>query len=314
MLESVEPLHAELHAHCYRMLASVQDAEDALQDALLRAWRALPGFEGRSALASWLYKITTNACLDAIGRRSKRVLPIDYGAAPGAGAASPGPLPDSTWVEPYPDEQLGLEDGRARPEASYEQREAVELAFIAALQHLPGQQRAVLILREVLGLSAREVAEALETSVASVNSALQRARKTVDERLPEESQQETMRSLGDERLRDLLERYMAAWEQGDVDALITLLAEDATLSIPPYTSWWRGREVIAAFAADPQHRFVPTRANGQLAFGTYKLIDGEWIANAIHVITLDAKGEITDAVAFLDKSLLARFGLPQTPP
>ena len=179
----VEPRHNELHAHCYRMTGSVHDAEDALQEALLRAWRGMRRFEGKSSLRSWLYRIATNTCLDAIGKRPRRVLPIDYG--PGADPHdSPGaPLAESVWIEPYPDELLGG-DVFASPEASYEQRESVELAFVAALQHLPDQQRAVLILRAVLGFSAREVADALDTSVASVNSALQRARRTVDEKLP----------------------------------------------------------------------------------------------------------------------------------
>src|SRR5215211_7583324 len=174
----VEPHRAELHAHCYRMLGSMHDAEDALQETLLRAWRGLPRFEGRSSLRSWLYTIATNTSLNAIEKRPKRVLPLDYGP-PSDPHRGPGePVVESVWVEPYPDEKLGLEDGFAAPEASYEQRESVELAFVAALQHLPPNQRAVLILREVLGFSARESAKMLETTTASVNSALQRARAT----------------------------------------------------------------------------------------------------------------------------------------
>src|SRR3954471_10071517 len=210
----IEPYRPELHAHCYRMLGSLHDGEDALQDALLRAWRGLPRFEGRSSLRSWLYKIATNASLNAIERRPKRVLPIDYGPAtdPHDGLGLP-PL-ESVWVEPYPDEGLGLEDGFAGPDARYEQRESVELAFVAALQHLPANQRAALILREVLGFSAQETAEALDTSVASVNSALQRARRTVDEKLPDQSQQETLRTLGDDGLREVVEGYMNAMQKG----------------------------------------------------------------------------------------------------
>src|SRR5580704_11344046 len=181
----VERHRGELHAHCYRMLGSAHDAEDALQDALLRAWRALSRFEGRSSLRSWLYTIATNACLDQIARRPRRVLPIDYGPASDPHLGPGEPLVESIWMEPYPDDKLGLEDGFAGPEARYEQRESIELAFIVALQHLPANQRAVLILREVLGFSAREVAQSLETTTASVNSALQRARKTVEQRLPE---------------------------------------------------------------------------------------------------------------------------------
>jgi RNA polymerase sigma-70 factor (ECF subfamily) len=294
----VEPHRRELHAHCYRMLGSIQDAEDALQDALLRAWKALDRFEGKSSTRSWLYRIATNTCLDMIARRPKRVLPIDDEDAP---------LGETAWLGPCPD---ALAEG-------YEERESIELAFIAALQHLPANQRAVLILREVLGFSAKEVAAMLETTPASVNSAMQRARVSVDERLPERSQQATLQTLDDEQIRELVERYMQAWDSGDVDAVVSMLAQEATFSMPPNAQWFRGREPIRAFLPTGPlsipRIFVPTRANGQLAFGTYKLIDGEWIANAIHVITLDAGGEITDAVAFLDASLFARFGLPLTP-
>jgi RNA polymerase sigma-70 factor (ECF subfamily) len=330
----VEPRRGELHAHCYRMLGSVHDAEDALQDALLRAWRGLPRFEGRSSLRSWLYRIATNACLDAVARRPKRVLPVDYG--PGADPHdSPGePLVESVWVEPYPDELLGLEDGFAAPEARYEQREGVELAFIAALQHLPGNQRAALILREVLGFSAREVAEQMETSVASVNSALQRARETVDERLPEQSQQATLRSLGDERLREIVEDYADALQSGDVDAVVGLLAEEATWSMPPMPAWYRGREAVAAFLAEyplrERWRHVPTRANGQLAVGCY-MWDPEresYVAAVLDVLTIHGSriGEITAFVApwvfqrfgdvdgVMTPEVFRRFGLPDEVP
>jgi RNA polymerase sigma-70 factor (ECF subfamily) len=294
----VEPHRRELHAHCYRMLGSVQDAEDALQDALLRAWKGLDRFEGRSSTRSWLYRIATNTCLDALARRPKRVLPIDYDDAPAG---------ETIWLEPCPD---ALAEG-------YEQREGIELAFIAALQHLPANQRAVLILREVLNFSAKEVAEMLDTTPASVNSAMQRARVSVDERLPERSQQQTLATLDDDEIRALVERYIEAWDRGDVDAVVELLAEEATFSMPPNAQWYRGREAIRAFLPTGPlsipRIFVPTRANGQLAFGTYKLIDGEWIANAIHVITIDDRLQITDAVAFLDAALFARFGLPLTP-
>jgi RNA polymerase sigma-70 factor (ECF subfamily) len=236
--ELVEPVRAELHAHCYRMLGSVHDAEDALQDALLRAWRGLPRFAGRSTVRSWLYRIATNTCLDLIARRPKRVLPIDYAPAADPHGGPGEPLIESVWVEPYPADQLGLDDGFAAPDARYEQRESVELAFIAALQHLPATQRAVLILREVLGFSAAEVAETLDTTVPAVNSALQRARKAADERLPEQSQQATLRALGDERLSELVESYMDAMQRGDVDAVVSMLAEDAAWSMPPLASWF----------------------------------------------------------------------------
>ena len=312
----VEDHRAELHAHCYRMLGSLHDAEDALQDTFLRAWRALPGFGGRSLLRTWLYRIATNACLDAIARRPKRVLPIDYGP-PTAFQLEPGaPLVESVWVEPYPDQTLGVSDGYASPDARYEQREAVELAFIAALQHLPAAQRAVLVLRDVLGFSAREVSESLETTLASVNSALQRARKTVADRLPEQSQQATLRSLGDERIRKLVEAYVDAWQRGDVDALRELLAEDAVFSMPPWASWWRGRETIAGFAKDaletcPKTRTVPTHANGQPAIAYYAL-DGEtgrYVASALDVLTLEG-GRIKEITAFITPEIFQRFGLP----
>jgi RNA polymerase sigma-70 factor (ECF subfamily) len=314
----VEPRRAELHAHCYRMLGSVHDAEDALQDALLRAWRGLGRFEGRSSLRSWLYRIATNTCLDVAGR-NKRVLPIDFG--PGADPHdSPGePVVESVWVEPYPDAEL-----------AYEQREGVELAFVAALQHLPARQRAALILFEALGFSAAEVAETLDTSVASVNSALQRARKTVDERMPEQSQQETLRGLGDDRVRELVERYMAALEAGDVDRVVALLTEDATWSMPPCPIWFRGTETVTAFLTDyplkERWRHVPTQANGQLAVGCY-MWDGERFAVAVlDVLTLrgDKVADVTaflapwvfrqfgEADGFMTEEMFARFGLPAT--
>ena len=243
----LEPYRGELHAHCYRMLGSVHDAEDALQDASLRAWRGLPKFEGRSSLRSWLYTIATNTCLNQIARRPKRVLPIDYGPAADPHGGPGEPVVESVWVEPYPDETLALEDGPASPEARYEQREGVELAFIAALQLLRPNQRAVLILREVLGFSAQEVADSLDTSTASVNSALQRARKTVEERMPEQSQQATLRSLGDDALSGLVDRYVEAWEQNDFETVIEMLAEDATFAMPPLATWFGGTDEIRIF-------------------------------------------------------------------
>src|SRR5438067_6220133 len=240
----VESYRSELHAHCYRMLGSVHDAEDALQEALLRSWRGLPRFEGRSSLRSWLYTIATNTSLNTIERRPKRVLPIDYGPAADPHEGPGEPIVESVWVEPYPDDVLGLEDGLASPSASYEQRESVELAFIAALQHLPPNQRAALILREVLGFSAKEAAEMLDTTTASVNSALQRARATVDDRLPEQSQQATLRSLGDDRLRELVDRYVEAWEHDDVETVVGMLTEDATFAMPPLGTWFGGRDEI----------------------------------------------------------------------
>jgi RNA polymerase sigma-70 factor (ECF subfamily) len=312
-----EPHRRALHAHCYRMLGSVHDAEDALQETLLRAWRGLASFEGRSSLRSWLHAIATNACLRAIERRPGRALPIDYAPAADPHDAPAEPLAESVWVEPYPDERLGVEDALAGPEARYEQRESVELAFIAALQHLPARQRAVLILRDVLGFSAREAAEALETTPAGVDSALQRAHKAVDERLPERSQQAVLRSLDDEGLREIVDSFVEAWERADVDAVVAMLASDGAITMPPRPTWYRGREAVAAFLErgplrrDRRWRVVPARANGQLAFGKY-LWDDEaetFAAHSISVLTLDREG-IAEITTFIDAELIPRFGLP----
>jgi RNA polymerase sigma-70 factor (ECF subfamily) len=288
----------ELHAHCYRMLGSVPDAEDALQDALLGAWRGLARFEGRSSLRSWLYTITTNACLKAIERRPKRVLPIDYGP-PSDPHTRPGePLAESVWIDPYPDD----------PQARYEQREGVELAFIAALQFLPPRQRAALILRDVLGFSARETAAALDINPPAVDSLLQRAHKTVDARLPERSQQAALRSLDDEQMRELVDEFVQAWQRADVDAVVAMLTDDAIVAMPPQPTWFAGREAVTAFLEEypfgqPRDwRVVETRANGQLAFLHY--IDG--VPDALSVITL--RGDrIAEVMFFREPEVLARF-------
>jgi RNA polymerase sigma-70 factor, ECF subfamily len=307
----IDPYRSELHAHCYRMLGSLHDAEDALQETLLRAWRALPRFGGPGLVRPWLYRIATNVCLDTLARRPGRLLPIEQGA-PARPDDDPGaPSMEPIWLEPYPDREVGLEDGYATPEARYEQRESVELAFVAALQHLPATQRAVLILRDVLGFSAREVAETLETTIASVNSALQRARKTVDARIPPRSQQATLRSLGAKQVREIVANYIDAWERGDVDALVAMLADDATFAMPPYSAWWRGREVIAAFAAEPVHRYLPTQANGQAANGAYRWNPqtGSYVAEALEVLTIE--GTLVQAMtAFMTPEIFPHFGLP----
>ena len=312
----VEPYRGALYAHAYRMLGSAPDAEDAVQESLLGAWRGLARFEGRSSLRSWLYRIATNASLKIIERRPKRVLPIDYG--PPADPKDPlgEPLIESVWVEPAADERLGLESGLASPAARYELRESVELAFIAALQHLPPRQRAVLILRDVLGFSAREAAEVLEATSASIDTALQRAHRTVDERLPGKDQQETLRTLDDAALRRVVDGYVDAWQRDDVDALAALLSEEAVFAMPPHATWFRGREAIAEFLrAGPMSpgnrwRLVPTHANGQLAFGHYEWSEerGAFVAHAINVVTLDGD-RIAEITAFLDPEAFARFGL-----
>ena len=302
----------ELHAHCYRMLGSVQDAEDALQDALLRAWRALPRFEGRSSVRSWLYRIATNTCIDLANRRPKRVLPIDAGPPSDAHDGPGPPLIETAWVEPYPDTAL-----------TYEQREGVELAFIAAVQHLPARQRAVLILREVLGFSAAEVAESLDTTTASVNSALQRARATVQDKLPEQSQQATLDALGDAHVKRVVADYTDAWERGDVDAVAAMLAEEATITMPPMATWFRGEGVVTflrewAFSGRAYDmegrrrvRVIPTSANGQPAFGTYSWSDerGVHLPTVLQVLTFRG-AQITEITGFVTPEVFSRFGLP----
>jgi RNA polymerase sigma-70 factor, ECF subfamily len=305
----IEPYRGQLHAHCYRMLGSVHDAEDAMQEVSLRAWRALERFEGRSSLKSWLYTIATNTCLNHIEKRPKRVLPIDYSPAADPHGGPGEPVVESVWVEPYPDELIDVDAELAGPEARYEQRESIELAFVAALQLLPANQRAVLILREVLGFSAQEVADALETSVASVNSALQRARKAVEERVPEQSQQASLRELGDERLKQIVERYVEAWERNDVDAVMDMLAEDATFAMPPLASWFGGEESIRIFLAGwPlsgawRWRPIPARANGQpaLAFYIWDETEQAYLPFALNVLTF--RGEkISDVTAFVARA------------
>ena len=305
----IEPYRGQLHAHCYRMLGSVHDAEDALQEATLRAWRGLGRFEGRSSLKSWLYTIATNTCLNHIERRPKRVLPVDYAAAADPHGGPGAPVVEQVWIEPYPDELIGVEDGLAGPDARYEQRESVELAFVAALQLLPANQRAVLILREVLGFSAQEVADTLETSVASVNSALQRARKAVEERVPQQSQQETLRELGDAELRELVDRYVEAWERNDVETVMEMLAEDASFTMPPLASWFSGHESIRIFLAGwPlsgtwRWRPLPARANGQPALAFYAWDEDEqaYLPFALNVLTF--RGEkISEVNAFVARA------------
>jgi RNA polymerase sigma-70 factor, ECF subfamily len=327
--ELVEPHRAELRAHCYRMLGSLHDAEDALQDALLRAWRGLPGFEGRSSVRSWLYSIATNAAVDITRHRSRRELPVHFGpAAPTGGELDP-PLADQVWLEPYPDRWLAGAAGTS-PEARYEQRESVELAFIVALQQLPPRQRAVLILRDVMGFSAAEISSQLSTSVPSVNSALQRARAAAQSHLPAHSQQSTLRELGDQRTRAIVRQYADAIERGDADTLVSMLTEDATWSMPPIPTWFSGvqsvREWLVRDPLTERWRHRPARANGQLAVGCY-LYDagrGSYRPAVIDVLALEG-GRIAGVTGFLAPDMVpparagarvtgaqmfARFGLP----
>jgi RNA polymerase sigma-70 factor (ECF subfamily) len=317
----VGPYRGQLRAHCYRMLGSLADADDALQDTLLRAWRGLARFEGRSSLRSWLYSIATNASLRAMEKRPRRVLPVDYAPAADPHGDPAQALAEPIWLDPFPDAELGLASDLLGPDARYEQRESVELAFTAALQYLPARQRAVLILREVLGFSARETAEALETTPSSVDSALQRAHRTIDGRVPAQTQQQTMRALGDREVREMVDRFARAWETRDVQGLVAMLAEDARMTMPPQPSWYQGRDAIDVFLGlwplSPKNHFrlMTITANGQPALAGYiwDQETGAFEPESILVLTLrdDSIEEIT---AFRNPELFPRFGLPEQLP
>ena len=311
--EQLEQYRRELTAHCYRMLGSPFEAEDAVQDTLLRAWRSLERFEGRSALRSWLYRIATNVCLDILGGKERRARPMDLGPARDPDGPVGEILPEVTWVEPIPD-RLVVQDG-SDPAQVAEGREQIRLAFIAALQHLPPRQRAVLILCEVLRWKASEVAELLDTSVASVNSALQRARATLDEH--ELAVSGTPLEL-EEADRELLSRYVGAFERYDMDELTSLIHEDATQSMPPYELWLHGREDIFKWWVGPgagcrNSKVIPTiSANGSPAFAQYKPNpDGEgYVPWALQVLEL-RDGRVGELTFFLGtETLFPLFGLP----
>ncbi|MET7400269.1 sigma-70 family RNA polymerase sigma factor [Dactylosporangium sp. NPDC005572] len=306
MTAELEAHRAELTGYCYRMLGSAFDAEDAVQEAFIRAWRGAEQFEGRSSVRSWLYRIATNVCLTMLTSAQRRVRPMDLGPAGSGTATNPGePRPDEIWVGPVPDDRVLPE--RADPADVVAGRESVRLAFVAALQHLPARQRAVLILREVLAWSAQEVAELLDTSVASVNSALQRARATL---AAADVTADVHQPLDDEQ-RTLLGRYVRAFEAYDLEALTALLHEDATLSMPPLPLWLRGPADIRAWmsgtgAGCQGSRLVPVVANGMPAFGQYRTT-GPW---ALIVLELSG-GRIAGVNSFLDTArLFPLFGLP----
>jgi RNA polymerase sigma-70 factor, ECF subfamily len=311
-----EPHRHELLVHCYRMLGSLDDADDAVQETLLKAWRGLAGFQGRSTLRAWLYRIATNICLDALDHRARRVLPTARG-----GPADPHLLPDpeepeTPWLQPIPDALLEIADPSplADPAMAVVRREHIELAFIAAVQYLPARQRAVLLLRDVLGMSAAETADILGTTPAAVNSALQRARSTLDSGLP--ASKAMVASAAEQA--DLVARYVHAWHTHDVPKLVALLREDAYLAMPPTPSWYRGRDDIGIYLrrlfASPwgrDLRLVLTAANRQPALAVYApAADGnDYQAFAIKVMTV--RGGLVAAIAgFVRPSLFGRFGLP----
>lgn len=318
--ELIEVHRNELHAHCYRMLASVEDADDAVQDTLLRAWRGITRFEGRSSVRTWLFKIATNAALDLSKSRSKRELPVGLGSN---ASTSDAVEPEVSWLEAYPNERYASTTPRLSPEARYELRESVELAFVAALQILPANQRAAYLLREVMAYSAAEAAEILDTTVAAVNSSLQRARATINARLPTSSQQEIHEALGEAKVQQLATQYCDAIERGDVASLMRLLTEDATWSMPPETAYFRGYRDVASFMERdvmPQRwRHIVVSANCQLAIAGYIFDDdlGCYLSTVIDVITLegDLISDVTgflaaDVRGFERSSMFPRFGLP----
>jgi RNA polymerase sigma-70 factor (TIGR02960 family) len=313
-----DPYRRELQLHCYRILGSLQDAEDLLQETLLAAWRGLDSFEERASLRNWLYTIATNRCLNALrdsGRRPEIAARDDL--------PRPTRLGEPLWLEPYPDALLeGIADRAPGPEARYETREAVALAFVTGLQHLPPRQRAVLVLRDVLGYQAAEVADMLDTSPASVTSGLQRARAMLEERSrggPADVRDRAPlpRSV---RERELLADFADAFERGDVDGLVRLLTDDALLSMPPQPEEYEGRDAIEAFLADRfathagrRARLVPTRANGQPAFGHYIDDAHAPIGRFFGVIVLTLEGDrIAALTRFGDSAVLPHFGLPRT--
>jgi RNA polymerase sigma-70 factor, ECF subfamily len=306
-----EQYRGELTGYCYRMLGSAFEAEDAVQETMLRAWRGIDQFQGRAALRSWLYRIATNVCLNMLSASQRRARPMDLGAASSADAPLGAALSENTWVEPIPDSRVS--DASGDPADTAIARESIRLAFVAALQHLPPRQRAVLILREVLHWHASEVAELLETSVASVNSALQRARATLSSRGADVNVEPDQL---DERQQALLGRYVDAFERYDMDALISLLHDDASWSMPPYALWLQTHDDIRRWCLGPGigcrgSRLVPTMANGRRAFGQYKPSpDGGYEPWSLQVV--DTSGDrISGIIFFLDTArLFPMFGLP----
>jgi RNA polymerase sigma-70 factor (ECF subfamily) len=308
----LEAQRTVLTGYCYRMLGSPYEAEDAVQETMLRAWKAFDGFDGRSTLGTWLYRIATNVCLDALQGRKRRAIPMDLSSAGSADTPLPDPVSWENWLRPIPDAAVLPETND--PAELVEERETIRLAFVAALQALPPKQRAVLILREVLRWQAGEVAELLETSVASVNSALQRARATLGSTVIGDGR--TLDPTDDDGQKELLERYLDAFERYDIDAFVSLLHEDATHNMPPYEMWLRGPEQIGRWMLGPGitcrgSRLLPVRGNGAPGFAIYRPTgpNGEREPFNVHLIDV-VDGRVAGITYFLDVDLFPLFGLP----
>jgi RNA polymerase sigma-70 factor (TIGR02960 family) len=315
--ELTQPYRRELQVHCYRMLGSFQDAEDALQDTLLSAWQGLAGFEGRSSLRTWLYRIATNQCLNA--RRSASRRPVKEWDVPGVEPPEPTRLGEVGWIEPYPDALLaGATEMPPGPEARYEQSESISLAFVTALQVLPPRQVAVLVLRDVLGFHAAEVAEMLSSTVESVNSALKRARASLQDRLPSAGERRRPPAADSAAEGAIVARFVEAYESADLDALVALLTDDVFVSMPPIPFEYEGREAAASFFASilgsgRQFSLVPTRANGQPAFGAYVRAPSG-INHGVGLFVLTLGGDRICALTRFENTVLPSFGLPRSLP
>src|SRR5262245_56304196 len=315
--ELTEPYRRELQVHCYRMLGSLQDAEDALQDTLLAAWQGLGAFEERASIRTWLYRIATNRCLNVLRSAGRR--PAKEWDIPQVEPPEPSRLGDVVWLEPYPDALLeGAINIPLGPEARYQQTEAISLAFVTALQVLPARQRAVLILREVLGYRAQEVADMLDSTVESVNSALKRARAGLRRRLPTTGDREPPPAPDSRAERALVAQFVRAWESRDIDGLVALLTTDVSVSMPPIPLEYHGRDAVARFFDSlmrrRSHDLVPTRANGQPAFGAYLRPPAGGIRHGTGLFVLTLTGNRICAMTHFESSVLPWFGLPRSLP